>query len=63
MTVLTLDQASLIIDAVFEKARETGCKPLTVAVLDAGGQPPALPPKADIPIHEKTEAKSVPVEK
>ncbi len=42
MTALTLDQASLIIDAVFEKARETGCKPLTVAVLDAGGHPVAF---------------------
>ncbi len=42
MTALTLDQASLIIDTVFEKAREAGCKPLTVAVLDAGGHPVAF---------------------
>ena len=42
MSALTLDQASLIIDTVFEKAREAGCKPLTVAVLDAGGHPVAF---------------------
>ena len=42
MSALTLDQASLIIDTVFEKAREASCKPLTVAVLDAGGHPVAF---------------------
>ena len=34
---LTLAQASTIVDAALQKAREIGCNPLTVAVLDAGG--------------------------
>ena len=37
MTTLNLDQASRIIDGVLKNAQETGLKPLTVAVLDAGG--------------------------
>jgi len=37
MPSLTLDQASTIVDAALRKGRETGCAPLTVAVLDAGG--------------------------
>ena len=37
MQPLLLDQASRIVDAALQKARELGCKPLTVAVLDAGG--------------------------
>lgn len=37
MTQLTLDQSSRIVDAALKKGRELGCKPLTVAVLDAGG--------------------------
>jgi uncharacterized protein GlcG (DUF336 family) len=37
MASLTLEQASTIVDAALRKGRETGCAPLTVAVLDAGG--------------------------
>ena len=37
MTKLTLDQAAKIIDAAFAKGRDIDCRPLTVAVLDAGG--------------------------
>jgi uncharacterized protein GlcG (DUF336 family) len=37
MELLTLTQASGIVDAALEKAREINCKPMTVAVLDAGG--------------------------
>ncbi|CAL8968761.1 hypothetical protein RHODGE_RHODGE_01165 [Rhodoplanes serenus] len=32
-----LSQASRIVDAALAKGRETGCEPLTVVVLDAGG--------------------------
>lgn len=35
--MLTLAQASTILDAALAKGRETDCAPLTVAVLDAGG--------------------------
>jgi uncharacterized protein GlcG (DUF336 family) len=34
---LTLTQASAIVDAALRKGRDTGCAPLAVAVLDAGG--------------------------
>jgi uncharacterized protein GlcG (DUF336 family) len=34
---LTLEQASIIVDKALAKGRELGLKPLTVAVLDAGG--------------------------
>jgi uncharacterized protein GlcG (DUF336 family) len=34
---LTLAQAQTIVDSALKKGRETGCAPLTVAVLDAGG--------------------------
>jgi uncharacterized protein GlcG (DUF336 family) len=34
---LLLAQASVIVDQALSKARESGCKPMTVAVLDAGG--------------------------
>ena len=37
MPVLTLEQASTIVDISLNKGRETNCAPLTVAVLDAGG--------------------------
>src|SRR5882762_4591963 len=37
MELLTLARASGIVDAALEKAREINCKPMTVAVLDAGG--------------------------
>src|SRR3954469_2908420 len=37
MTVVSLAQASTIVDAALKKGRETNCAPLTVAVLDAGG--------------------------
>ena len=37
MSVVTLAQASTIVDAALKKGRETNCAPLTVAVLDAGG--------------------------
>src|SRR6266480_2356855 len=39
---LTLAQASIIVDKSLEKGRELGLKPLTVAVLDAGGHLTAL---------------------
>jgi len=38
MNELTLDTASLIVDKALEKRKEMGFVPLTVAVLDAGGQ-------------------------
>jgi uncharacterized protein GlcG (DUF336 family) len=34
---LTLAQATTIVEATLKKGRETGCAPLAVAVLDAGG--------------------------
>ena len=37
MNTLTLNLATKIVDAALEKARETACAPMTVAVLDAGG--------------------------
>src|SRR5204862_2869519 len=37
MSVLTLAQASTIVDVALRKGRDTSCAPLTVAVLDAGG--------------------------
>jgi uncharacterized protein GlcG (DUF336 family) len=37
MSVITLSQASTIVDVALKKARETNLAPLTVAVLDAGG--------------------------
>jgi uncharacterized protein GlcG (DUF336 family) len=37
MSVVTLAQASTIVDIALKKARETNLAPLTVAVLDAGG--------------------------
>lgn len=37
MPSLTLAHASTIVDVALAKGRETGCAPLTVAVLDAGG--------------------------
>jgi uncharacterized protein GlcG (DUF336 family) len=40
--MLTLQQASIIVDKALEKGRELGLKPLTVAVLDAGGHLTAL---------------------
>jgi uncharacterized protein GlcG (DUF336 family) len=40
--MLTLAQASIIVDKALEKGRELGLKPLTVAVLDAGGHLVAL---------------------
>ena len=39
---LILAQASIIVDKALEKGREFGFKPLTVAVLDAGGHLTAL---------------------
>ena len=42
MTVVTLAQASTIVDAALEKGRKTNCAPLTVAVLDSGGHLVAL---------------------
>src|ERR1700720_4100044 len=39
---LILAQASIIVDKALEKGRELGLKPLTVAVLDAGGHLTAL---------------------
>ena len=37
MSVITLSQASTIVDVALKKARENHLAPLTVAVLDAGG--------------------------
>jgi uncharacterized protein GlcG (DUF336 family) len=37
MSVITLAQASTIVDVALKKARESNLAPLTVAVLDAGG--------------------------
>jgi len=37
VTALSLQQATIIVEAALRKARETGCAPLAVAVLDAGG--------------------------
>jgi len=37
MPVVTLAQASTIVDTALEKGREMNCAPLTVAVLDSGG--------------------------
>ena len=42
MTGLTLDQASTILDKALEKGRELNLHPLTVVVLDAGGQLKAM---------------------
>jgi len=42
MTALTLDQASTIVDKALDKGRELKLQPLTVVVLDAGGQLKAL---------------------
>jgi uncharacterized protein GlcG (DUF336 family) len=42
MTVLTLDQASTIVDQALRKGLEMGLQPLTVVVLDAGGQLKAM---------------------
>src|ERR1700738_3966295 len=40
--MLSLEQASIIVDKALEKGRDLGFKPLTVAVLDAGGHLKAL---------------------
>lgn len=37
MNAITLEQANTIIRAAFDRGRELGLKPLSVAVLDAGG--------------------------
>lgn len=37
MASLTLAQASAVVTGALKRARETGCAPLAVAVLDAGG--------------------------
>jgi uncharacterized protein GlcG (DUF336 family) len=42
MTALTLDQASTIVDKALEKGRDLNLQPLTVIVLDAGGQLKAM---------------------
>ena len=42
MSALTLAAASIIVDTALAKGRELGLKPLTVAVLDAGGHLVAL---------------------
>lgn len=42
MARLTLERASLIVDAALARGREHGFMPLTVAVLDAGGHLVAL---------------------
>ena len=39
MTALSLAQASDIVDAALNKARELKLRPLTVTVLDPGGHP------------------------
>jgi uncharacterized protein GlcG (DUF336 family) len=40
--MLNLEQASIIVDKALEKGRELGFKPLTVVVLDGGGQLKAM---------------------
>ncbi len=42
MSNLTLDQASIVIDKALEKGRDMQLAPLTVVVLDAGGQLKAM---------------------
>ena len=42
MTALTLAQGSTIVDKALEKGRELKLQPLTVVVLDAGGQLKAM---------------------
>jgi uncharacterized protein GlcG (DUF336 family) len=42
MPALTLEQASIIIDKALEKGRELKLQPLTVVVLDGGGQMKAM---------------------
>ena len=42
MTSLTLEQASIIVDKALEKGRELKLQPLTVVVLDSGGQLKAM---------------------
>src|SRR5205085_4551994 len=42
MTFLTLAQASIILDKALEKGRELNLQPLTVVVLDVGGQLKAM---------------------
>ena len=42
MSVITLAQASTILDVALKKARDSKLAPLTVAVLDAGGHAVAL---------------------
>jgi len=42
MTALTLEQASTIVDKALEHGREHDLQPLTVVVLDAGGQLKAM---------------------
>src|SRR5216110_2564835 len=42
MTTLTLDQASTIIDKALDQGRDMNLQPLTVIVLDAGGQLKAM---------------------
>src|ERR1051325_5144612 len=42
MTALTLAQAATIVDKALEKGRELNLQPLTVVVLDAGGQLKAM---------------------
>ena len=42
MPGLTLEQASIIIDKALEKGRELKLQPLTIVVLDAGGQMKAM---------------------
>jgi uncharacterized protein GlcG (DUF336 family) len=37
MPSLSLDAANRIVEGALRRARDSGCKPLTVAVLDAGG--------------------------
>jgi uncharacterized protein GlcG (DUF336 family) len=38
MSVINLQQASTVVDAALRKGRDLNCAPLSVAVLDAGGQ-------------------------
>ena len=42
MSIITLEQASTIIDAAIQKGRTLKLKPLTIAVLDSGGHLVAL---------------------
>ncbi len=56
MSVVTLAQASTIVDAALKKGRDTNCAPLTVAVLDVGGHLVAF----KLNVAERRSARALP---